>query len=54
MAKKHHRFVVVGAGISGLQAASILAEQQQDFVILEADARIGGRICTLTIGDALI
>lgn len=55
MAKKYHnRFVVVGAGISGLQAAAILAEHHQDFVVLEADNRIGGRICTTTIGAALI
>lgn len=54
MAKKYHRFIVVGAGISGLQAATVLAEHQQDFIILEADNRIGGRICTTTIGAALL
>lgn len=47
---KTHRFVIVGAGLSGLQAAVILAEQNQDFIILEAGPRIGGRVYTLTIG----
>lgn len=50
---KTHRFVIVGSGLSGLQAAVILAEQNQDFVILEAGPRFGGRVCTYTIGEAI-
>ena len=41
--------MIVGAGISGLQAAFILAEANQSFIILEADDRVGGRICTQSI-----
>lgn len=34
MFKTHYKFVIVGAGISGLRAAEILAENQQEFVVL--------------------
>ena len=40
----HYRYVIVGAGISALQAALILAQHGQSFIILEASERIGGRI----------
>lgn len=49
-----NKYIIVGAGLSSLQAATILAEHDQEFVILEATERIGGRVRTLTIGDALI
>jgi monoamine oxidase len=45
--------VIIGGGISAIQAALILAEHQQDFILLEASNRIGGRICTVTIGQAV-
>lgn len=53
MNKIHFKFIIVGAGISGLQAAINLAEMGQQFIVLEAQNRIGGRICTLTIAQAL-
>lgn len=49
----HYKYIIVGAGISALQAALILAENHQDFVILEASERFGGRICSLTLGEGL-
>ena len=48
------RVVIVGAGIAGLSAAAELrANGFTDVVILEARDRIGGRIWTDTIGDAV-
>lgn len=38
--------VIIGGGISGLRAASVLKRHGVDVVILEARDRIGGRICT--------
>lgn len=40
------KVIVVGAGISGLRAASLLYQNGVDVVILEARDRIGGRIFT--------
>ena len=40
------RVVVVGAGISGLRAASILQRHGVDVVVVEGRGRIGGRIHT--------
>lgn len=31
---EEHQFVIIGAGISGLQAGIILAQNKKDFVIL--------------------
>ncbi|KAK8382101.1 hypothetical protein O3P69_015216 [Scylla paramamosain] len=46
------RVCVIGAGIAGLGAAQRLVEAGiQDFVLLEAADRTGGRICTIKHGD---
>jgi monoamine oxidase len=39
--------IVVGAGLSGLYAASLLRERKRNVVVLEARDRIGGRIYTV-------
>lgn len=41
-----HKVIVVGAGISGLRAASVLRSHNVDVVVLEGRQRIGGRIFT--------
>lgn len=38
--------IVVGAGISGLRAASVLQKHDVDVIVLEGRDRIGGRIHT--------
>lgn len=44
---KQHKVIVVGAGISGLRAASVLRRHNVDVVVLEGRPdRIGGRIYT--------
>jgi polyamine oxidase len=46
-AKKQHHVIVVGAGISGLRAASVLQRHGIAVTILEGRPdRVGGRICT--------
>lgn len=46
------RVCVIGAGIAGLGAAQRLVEAGvQDFVLLEAEDRIGGRVCTIKHGE---
>jgi len=46
----HHDVIVIGAGVSGLAAASHLTDQGHDVVVLEARDRIGGRIDSRSIG----
>jgi len=47
------RFLIIGGGISGLAAASTLAQRGiKDFRVLEARKRLGGRISTVSIGGA--
>ncbi|WP_147803867.1 flavin monoamine oxidase family protein [Alkalicoccus halolimnae] len=43
--------VIVGAGLSGLRAASLLMEQGIPFRILEARDRIGGRVLSTPVPD---
>jgi monoamine oxidase len=43
-ASRRHEVVIVGAGFTGLSAASELAAQGIDFVLLEARDRVGGRV----------
>ncbi len=38
--------MIIGAGISGLEAAKILHSKGIRFVVVEADNRIGGRVYT--------
>ena len=46
--------IVIGAGVSGLSASTILAEAGiKDFVVLEASDRIGGRMHTIPFGKDL-
>lgn len=45
----HHKVIIIGAGISGCNAAKTLIENGiEDVLILEATNRIGGRAKTLS------
>lgn len=47
MSKLHSKYIIVGAGLSGLTTAySLIENGEEDFIILEARDRIGGRIHT--------
>ncbi len=46
--------VVIGAGIAGLAAARVCAEAGLKVLVLEASARVGGRIRTLRAGDEVV
>jgi monoamine oxidase len=52
---KKTKIVIVGAGAAGIAAASkLLKNGLNDFVILEANNRIGGRIHTVNFGKYCI
>ncbi|HEY4105557.1 MAG TPA: NAD(P)/FAD-dependent oxidoreductase [Polyangiaceae bacterium] len=45
--------IVIGAGMAGLNAAEQLARAGKRVTVLEAGTRVGGRVFTLSRGDAL-
>ena len=48
MRKLETKLVIVGAGISGLSASiNLINKNYHDFLVLEADSKIGGRCFTL-------
>lgn len=49
---EYHDVIVIGAGISGLEAASVLQANNIDVAIVEARDRIGGRLVTTTMDGA--
>ena len=51
---EHVDTVVVGAGISGLTAARLLAAEGRRVVVLEARDRIGGRVWSDRTGDQVV
>lgn len=45
-----HKVIIIGAGIAGLAAATHLSQHDMnDYIVLEAQNRIGGRICSTEI-----
>lgn len=45
-----HKVIIVGAGIAGLAAATHLSQHDMnDYIVLEAQNRIGGRMCSAKI-----
>jgi monoamine oxidase len=41
---KHQKVIIVGGGLAGLYAAYLLEQQRVPYLLLEASARLGGRI----------
>jgi monoamine oxidase len=50
---KQSSVIVVGAGFAGLTAAKVLAESGCDVTVLEARARVGGRVLNHRFADGL-
>lgn len=47
----YNTVIIIGAGVSGIAAATkLLKNNFNNFIILEAESRIGGRIQTLPFG----
>jgi monoamine oxidase len=44
-------YIIVGAGVAGVQAGELLAQNGKNFLILEAQTIFGGRISTIIIGQ---
>lgn len=45
-----HKVIIIGAGIAGLAAATHLTQHDMDdYIVLEAQDRVGGRICSTKI-----
>ena len=53
-ASRIHDAVVIGAGLSGLTAATRLQRAGRDVVVLEAADRIGGRLLRQTVGGVTV
>lgn len=52
---KNARIVIVGAGISGISAASKLIENGfSNLLVLEAENRIGGRVATVPFANNVV
>ncbi len=51
MAAERTDVAIIGAGLSGLNAALILREQGYKVVVLDADSRVGGRVETVDTVD---
>ncbi|WP_420538883.1 flavin monoamine oxidase family protein [Paenibacillus polymyxa] len=49
--KKNAPVIIVGAGLSGLRAASLLTAHGIECIVLESRDRIGGRVLTLEVLD---
>lgn len=47
----HHDVIVIGAGFSGLAAATELIQAGRDVVLLEARDRVGGRVESVRLAD---
>ncbi|MBK7505187.1 MAG: NAD(P)-binding protein [Bacteroidetes bacterium] len=45
--------IVIGAGYSGIGAATKLFENEKDFVVIEARDRIGGRVCSKQLDNRI-
>lgn len=54
MAAERADVVIIGAGLSGLHAATVLQEQGYKVVVLDANNRIGGRVHTVDTVDGKI
>ncbi|HET8979611.1 MAG TPA: NAD(P)/FAD-dependent oxidoreductase [Solirubrobacteraceae bacterium] len=48
------RVIVIGAGLAGLAAADALCREGCEILVLEARDRVGGRVCSVPFGDAVV
>ncbi|MBF0316140.1 MAG: protoporphyrinogen oxidase [Oligoflexia bacterium] len=51
---QRHETIILGAGISGLTCGLYLQERMSDFLILEQDQRVGGKIFSIREDDLLL